>query len=613
MTRDQARAVLALILAATAAVLFMAPGRGYWVVDPDAAAYVGLAQSLARGDGFEFQGVPHAKFPPGFPAWLALAIRVSGDPQNWAALRDAVSLAGVACVWLTYLAGRRVLRASREHALILATLTGSSVFFVQYAVAFLRSEPLFTALFLAALVIGEDFRRRGGARRAALCGLFAGLATLTRTAGITVLPALLIARLVAGRGQVARSTLLRELAVCTLFTVALPGAFAVRNATLDGAKSSSYGDELFAKYALDLTKDVDETMPRIDAKGMIERVRRNLAVFVESSGKFLVNNSKGGLLAARVDKSGPRLHAGGYVLLALLVIGLVRLVTRGSTLAALTLAGYVALYLIWPFDQQQRFYMPVQMLILGTYALAIAPIASVGLALLDRRTLRVAVGVAFTAAAIALGRKQSVEPTVLGRWSTEYALLVFGCAGAAAVAFCAAALSPATWARLDLRRRVPQFAPRVVALTSIGLLALFVVSSLIPEHQRFLAERELKPVPREYATYKTHPKLIELVDWLKHNTAPDELVMSDIPKMIHMMSGLRTTPLRVSSAERRVVLDTPDGRPKFVYYSREIEEITKVVDAWAPQHLETVMTIPFDEGAATVEVKLFRVPVEAPR
>lgn len=171
MTRDHARAALALLLALTAAVLCMAPGRGYWVVDPDAAAYVGLAQSLARGDGFAFQGVPHAKFPPGFPAWLALAIRLSGDPENWAALRDAVSIAGVACVWLTYLVGRRLLRASRELAVVLATLTATSVFFVQYAVAFLRSEPLFTALFLAALVLGEDFRRRGGARRAALCGL----------------------------------------------------------------------------------------------------------------------------------------------------------------------------------------------------------------------------------------------------------------------------------------------------------------------------------------------------------------------------------------------------------------------------------------------------------
>lgn len=613
MTRQQARAVLALVLAATAAVLFMAPGRGYWVVDPDAAAYVGLAQSLARGDGFAFQGVPHAKFPPGFPAWLALAIRCCGDPENWAALRDAVSLAGVGCVWLTYLVGRRVLRASREHALVLATLTASSVFFVQYAVAFLRSEPLFTVLFLAAMVLGEDFRRRGGMRRAAVCGAFAGLATLTRTAGITVLPALLLARLLAGRGKIAPTTIARELVVCALFTLALPGAFALRNAGLDGAKSSSYGDELFAQYALDLTKDVDETMPRIDAVGMVERVRRNLAVFVESTGKFLVNNSKGGLLAVRATESGPRLHAGGYALLGLLVLGTALWWLRGSSLATLTLAGYVALYAIWPFDQQQRFYMPVQALILGAVATALAPLARLGLGLLDRRWLRVGLGIAFAGAAVMLGQKQSVEPTVLGRWSTEYAMLVLGCALAAVVASCAAAATPTLWARLDLTQRVPRLVPRCVAVGSIALLALFIVSALIPEHQRFLAERELRPVPREYATFKTHPKLIELVDWLKRNTQPGDLVMSDIPKMIHMMTGLRTTPLRVSSAERRMVLDTPDGRPKYVYYSREIPQITQIVDAWAPTHLETVMTIPFEEGAATVEIKLFRVPAESPR
>ncbi|MBK6941480.1 MAG: glycosyltransferase family 39 protein [Planctomycetes bacterium] len=613
MTREQARAALVLVLAATAAVLCMAPGRGYWIVDPDAAAYVGLAQSLARGDGFAFQGVPHAKFPPGFPAWLALAIRVSGDPQNWAALRDAVSIAGVGCVWLTYLVGRRVLRTSREHALVLATLTASSVFFVQYAVAFLRSEPLFTALFLAAMVLGEDFRRRGGVRRAAACGVFAGLATMTRTAGITVLPALLLSRLLEARGRVPLATLARELVICTIATLALPGAFAVRNAGLDGAKSSSYADELFAQYALDLTKDVDVTMPSIDAAGMVERVRRNLAVFVESSGKFLVNNSKGGQLAVRTTPDGPRLHAGGYALLALLVLGASLWWLRGATLAALALAAYVALYLIWPFDQQQRFYMPIQVLILGALATAIAPLANLGLGLLDRRGFRIALSALFAVAAFGLGRKHSVEPTVLSRWSTEYALLVLGCAGLALVAAAAAAVPPSLWSRFQLRERAPRLVPRGVAIGSIALLALFIVSSLIPEHQRFLAERELRPVPREYATFKTHPKLIELVDWLKHDTEPGGLVMSDIPKMIHMMTGLRTTPLRVSSAERRMVLDTPDGRPTYVYYSREIPQITEIVDAWAPSHLETVMTIPFEEGAATVEIELFRVPPEAPR
>jgi hypothetical protein len=381
----------------------------------------------------------------------------------------------------------------------------------------------------------------------------------------------------------------------------------------DGPKSSSYGDELFAAYALDLTKDVDETMPRISAIGMLDRVTRNLAVFVESSGKFLVNNSKGGLLATRATDAEPRLHFGGYVLLALLVIGLVRSWTRGSTLAAITLLGYVLLYAIWPFDQQQRFYMPVHALILGVFALAIGPLLHLGLLALERRSVRIALGVALAAATFALGRKQSVEPTVLSRWSTEYALMVFACAGAALLAFGAAALPPAPWRRIDLSGRVPRLAPRVIAVGSAGLLALFIVSSLIPEHQRFLAERELRPVPQEYARLKTHPKLIELVDWLKHNTQPGELVMSDIPKMIHMMTGLRTTPLRVSSAEQRVVLDTPDGRPTYVYYSREIPQITKVVDAWAPQHLETIMEIPFDEGAATVVIKLFRVPPGAPR
>lgn len=608
MSRAHARLLLVLLLAATASVLFLAPGRGYWVIDPDAAAYVGLAQALARGDGFEFQGVPHAKFPPGFPAWLALAIKIAGDPTQWSALRDAVAVAGVACVGLTYLAGRRLLRAPRGLALVLATATASSVFFVQYAVAFLRSEPLFTALFLASLVCGEDFRRRGGARRAAACGLFAGLATLTRTAGITVLPALLVARFLAGRKRVAMRTLVVELTICVAFAVAPPGAFAWRNATLDGPKSSGYGAELTAAYALDLTKDVDETMPRIDAAGMVARGRQNLAVFAESVGKYLANSPKGGQLAVSTHADGPHLHLGGVVLLFILAFGCERWIRRGASLPALALVGYVALYLIWPFNQQQRFYMPVQTLILGAFAVGIAPVVTRGLALLEHRGARVAAAVALLAAAGVLAQKRSVDPTVLGRWSAEYALFVFGVVAAGLATLVLAATG---WRIAALGERLLRWIPRGFAVISAALLALFIRGSLIPEHQRFLEDRAAHPVPPEYATIKTHPKLIELVDWLKRNTKPGELVMSDIPKMIHMMTGLRTTPLRVSSAEQHIVLDTPDGRPTYVYYSYEIGQIDQIVDAWAPRHLETVLTIEASEGHATNQIRLYRVPADA--
>ena len=71
--------VLLLFTATLAVLLSQAPGRGLWVIDPDAAAYVGLARSLAEGSGYTLAGVPHAKFPPGFPAYLATGIWATGE------------------------------------------------------------------------------------------------------------------------------------------------------------------------------------------------------------------------------------------------------------------------------------------------------------------------------------------------------------------------------------------------------------------------------------------------------------------------------------------------------------------------------------------------------
>ena len=64
--------------------------RPVWTLDPDAAAYLTLARSVADGQGYVLESgpgaeaLPHAKYPPGWPLMLAAVIRVAG-PESYRA------------------------------------------------------------------------------------------------------------------------------------------------------------------------------------------------------------------------------------------------------------------------------------------------------------------------------------------------------------------------------------------------------------------------------------------------------------------------------------------------------------------------------------------------
>lgn len=178
------RAIIAIYFAALAviyAIAWRSPAIGQY---RDDAVYLVTAKAIAAGHGYRIESlpepVPETQFPPLFPALLALFTLVSQQLQ-WLKLLPLACTAG----WL--LLTRKLLLkmgASPNSALLLVGLTAASPAIVLLSTN-LMAEPLFALLMTAALLMLL-------ADHAWLAGLFAGLATLTRIAGVPLIAACIV-------------------------------------------------------------------------------------------------------------------------------------------------------------------------------------------------------------------------------------------------------------------------------------------------------------------------------------------------------------------------------------------------------------------------------------
>lgn len=154
-------------LAVIYGIAWLAPGVG---LARDDATYLMTAKAIAAG-----QGYPQTQFPPVFPVLLAVFTLISQQTQ-W--LKVLPLLCSVGWLWLT----RNLLLkmgASRNDAFLLVGLTAASPMVV-FLSTNLMAESLFALLMTAALLaLLED--------RAWMAGMLAGLATLTRIAGVPLI------------------------------------------------------------------------------------------------------------------------------------------------------------------------------------------------------------------------------------------------------------------------------------------------------------------------------------------------------------------------------------------------------------------------------------------
>ena len=211
-------------------------------LDPDALAYMGSAQSLARHGEFRAptarwwssdSTAALAHFPPGFATALAIPVRLGMDPMQGARLVQALA----AYVIITTLVLLVSEAASPVAGVLLATALFSMSSMHEVHVSVL-SEPLFLAFLALALL--AMVRRPD---RPWLAGVAAALATLTRYAGVSVVGAVALWSF-ARRGPLV--TRLRNAALALLPTVVTQGLWFLRTKRVGGGESirklSLYGD-----------------------------------------------------------------------------------------------------------------------------------------------------------------------------------------------------------------------------------------------------------------------------------------------------------------------------------------------------------------------------------
>jgi len=552
--------VLALGLALLTAI------RPVWTIDPDAGLYVGLGRALAAGQGYALDGLPHTKYPPGLPVVLAGLVRLGGA-EAYGAFHAALAVALLAAVWLAFELVRR-LGFPAPVALAVALATGVSQTLFDLSIQYVRTEPLFLALSLAALLaVWRSQRHDAGWGWALLAAGLVMAAILTRLAGVALLvvPGLGLLR----RG--ARPTARARALLVLLAGVAVVVAWQVRatGVARTHAGAADYGAEFLAAEPRDLTKTVRLDMPPLDGPALARRVAGNLEVMARAMAVLLTN----------VDRASARLPVGVLSLLLVLLGMGVLAFGRGCTAERQQAAAFVAatlvLYLLWPFNQQERFYVPLLPLLVLAAGLGLRALLAVARAAWDRPTPRRALLLAGAALLVLLASQRSDHPVLFGRWSAGYALLLAVLLGLLLLAL-----------RL---RQLP--GPRASwAVAGAALLALpFAHKRWIEWPARveaFEARRALDPQPGALARVDVDPRLEQVAIFLRDRTPPGTVVMTDVPSILEPLSGRRCVPFVYR-------VDPPGispGSADLVFYSRELPDAAAVMDTLAPG-LEPVLQL----------------------
>jgi hypothetical protein len=578
------RPMLAVLVVLLAGLLGSAI-RPVWTIDPDASQYLSLGRALAAGEGYALDGVPHTKYPPGLPLLMGGLVAVGG-PEAYGLFHAALVAALLAAVLLSHALVRR-LGYPPPVALAVAVGVGLSQTLFDLSIVYLRTEVLFLALSLGALLASWRALSADGRWPALLLAAALILAaTSVRLAGVTLLavPGLILLR----RG-VASGARLRALLLILVGLAAVLAWQARTASVLESFPSTAdYGTEFTAAEPRDLAKVVRLDMPRLDTTGLVRRLAGNADVMARAMAVLLTN----------VDRAGARLPVGA-LFLALVLAGLHRMWWRPQTgPERRTASGYVlaalALYLLWPFNQQERFYVPLLPLLLVAGGEGLLLVLEKARDVMRQPAGRRALVAGGLVVVVVLALQRSDHPTLLGRYSNSYAGLLV----VAIVAWLAGA-------RIVLKGSLPD--PPVAAAWLLPLLFLAPLG-----HKRFVewparqaafsAHRTEHPETGPLARIDVDRRLERVAVYLRDETPADTLMMTDVPRMMQVMSGKRCVPFMYR-------LDPPAvlrGDADLVFYTRELEEAAAVMDAMAHLFEPVLQLDPVFDGVREVIPTVYR-------
>jgi hypothetical protein len=314
----------AIVGAIAIAAITAVPIGVFW----DDGVYLISAKALATGAGYRLLHLPGTPpdihFPPVWPAVLAVIWKLSvAFPANvvWFKLVNPLLLAAGATLACRY-GMRRLNLPPQVAAAVAIAFTAALPVLVIAGVLF--SEPLFIVALMLALTLADRAVDLGGWRPALEAGVAAGVLTLVRSVGIALVPALIVALLLARRRREA------IVAVLGAIVVLAPWQLWVSLHAHDLAVPyrGSYGPYL--DWVLAMYRERGAAFSLVIA-------RMDLLYLMRSLGVTLF-------------PFGPREIRPLLVTLVLVVtaVGVIR-ARRRATTALLFVLAYFAIVLVWPY------------------------------------------------------------------------------------------------------------------------------------------------------------------------------------------------------------------------------------------------------------------------
>lgn len=315
----------------------------------DNAGYVTLAYALltqgAYVELFDPAAAPHTKYPPVFPALLAMVVALGA--RSWAALKVVAAVSTVVAVGAAFLWAER--RIGPLAALGVAVATALSAGVVYYS-HWILSDPTFLAFTLLALWTLDRADEDGAGWGWLAAGVaFTGLAYFTRSAGLPLAVALLVWLALRKRWRGLAG------AAAALGVPALLWWWRGRSvAEAQGAYASEFW----------LVDPYQPALGTVGFGGLLGRVATNAVGYV---GTHL----PAGVIGAR----GPTATLLGVALTGLGVAGWALMVRRGRV-AELFVPLYTGLILLWPAVWSgDRFALPLLPLLFVYAAVALSRVA----------------------------------------------------------------------------------------------------------------------------------------------------------------------------------------------------------------------------------------------
>lgn len=166
----------------------IAAGSGYrWYSQEDVYLIQSYIDIDFEGDDYDPSGVLTSFRAPGYPSFLAILYKVGGLGNRFFVARLAQAFIGASLAPLTYFLGKRLFNSQEQVGKFAAIAMAAYPMLVVYPLA-LATENIFIPLLLGAILLllraGESHRTRDYV----LAGMLLGMAALTRSVIIAIVP-----------------------------------------------------------------------------------------------------------------------------------------------------------------------------------------------------------------------------------------------------------------------------------------------------------------------------------------------------------------------------------------------------------------------------------------